>query len=571
MSKTKFTIEEFKVTFNKPTPPKGFSGGEKDDMEKFVKKLSASDSDSVTESALREKTKSAYKDHPAYFVDLLCYKLSKHWDKEQRNVWMKYAPPEAVADAFSKICKGKVFDETSMLEMLQDYEHCEAIRIYFWKNHKDLLKSLAKEKCEELTGKELKDFVGLLPAELRMDLLTDAMEKQNAEVVLSCSSEFFFLPIDDQMKQAKKDLDFFVKNIFIPAHSTTDNALNILKNPQWRAVLQEDPLVWGEIAKTMPIVAVGVAAQTRLNKDSPEPMDLVNEIFNCVCENDGVSMTYFTNPLDTDHALLGGPGEKDKEAKKEQIKKLEEQGYEIPDKPATQCHNLKGVVKQMLQVALGNKVVIEEDHIQHMLLTRPLNEVPGGLLPNTFKGNVCDDSGNYTGQVMFTGVGGTHSHTWLKVNGVDFDPVLGTRGPEVKKSKADEFKWVVPDLLAKGEKGSFIIKDSTLRAAPNKHGFDSAYRLTNSPEDYLQPIFGVTLELVQDVVKVKEVFAKGPAANVLEANDVILKVDGTPPDPGKLNSYNFGSTGQKRVFEIKRGTKKKKYSIKPVDPLSLST
>ncbi|XZE32940.1 hypothetical protein SH501x_003707 [Pirellulaceae bacterium SH501] len=571
MSKAKFTIEEFKVTFKKPTPPNGFSGSDKDDMEKSVKKLTGSASDSVAEAALRDKTSSAYKNHPAYFVELLCYKLSKHWDKGQRDLWMKYAPPEAVADAFQKICEGKVFDEKSMLEMLEEYQSFEAIGLYFWKNHKDLLTSVAKKKCGELAGKDLKEFVALLPADLRKELLTDAMEKQNAEVVLHCSSEFFFLPIQDQMEHAKKDLDFFIKNIFIPAHSNTDNALNILKNPQWRAILQQDPLVWGEIAKTMPIVAVGVAAQKRLDKDPPEPMDLANAIFNCVCENDGVSMTYFTNPLDTDHALLGGPGEKDTEAKKEQIKKLEEQGYDIPDKPATQCHNLKGVVKQMLQLALGSKVTIEEDHIQHMLLTCPLSEVPGGLLPNTFKGNVCDDSGNFTGQVMFTGVGGTHSHTWLKVNGVDFDPVLGTRGPEVKKSKADEFKWVVPDLLAKGEKGSFIIKDPTLRAAPNKHGFDSAYRLTDSPDKYLQPIFGVTLELVQDQVKVKEVFAKGPAANVLEVNDVILKVDKTPPDPSKLSSYNFGSADQKRVFEIKRGAKKKKYSIKPVDPLGLAT
>ena len=330
-------------------------------------------------------------------------------------------------------------------------------------------------------------------------------------------------------------------------------------------------MAWKKLADTMPVLSVGEAAKKRVGKDDATPQELTEAIFDCVLENDGIELTYFTNPLDSDHALLGGPWRKGQKGTRGASRELESQGYDVPDKPATQCHNLKGVVKQMVIQTLGDKVKIEEDHIAGMLLTKPISGMPGGLLPNTFGGNVYDENDKLTGQAMFTGVGGSQSHTWLRIDGVDFDPVLGTRGPAVKAAKADEFTWVVPDLVGKGTKGDFIIKDPKLKPAPNKNGFGSAYRLTKDPTKYIQGVYGLTFEMADKDVKVKEVAKDGPSADILEGGDVVLKVDGAPADGSKFYDYSIGNDGQKRVFEVRRGKKKMKLSVRAVSPLKKGT
>src|SRR5712691_2901718 len=74
-------------------------------------------------------------------------------------------------------------------------------------------------------------------------------------------------------------------------------------------------------------------------------------------------------------------------------------------------------------------------NVNNMLLTKPLASVPGkGLLDKSFGGNVLDDGGKSLDQVLFTGDGGINSHTWLVIDGMEYDPVMGTRGAELAAS-----------------------------------------------------------------------------------------------------------------------------------------
>ena len=78
----KFTIDEFKITFDKPTLPKGLSGKSKDELEGFVKKIANNESRSV--ELFKTSIAEIFKTHETYFVDLLSYKIAKHWDAKER-------------------------------------------------------------------------------------------------------------------------------------------------------------------------------------------------------------------------------------------------------------------------------------------------------------------------------------------------------------------------------------------------------------------------------------------------------------------------------------------------------
>lgn len=179
----------------------------------------------------------------------------------------------------------------------------------------------------------------------------------------------------------------------------------------------------------------------------------------------------------------------------------------MPDQPAMQCDELVTVLKSTMEAALGPNSGVECKHIviKSMVLTQPINTLPGGLLKNTFGGNVYNDSNSLTKQVMFSGndFGATpDAHTYLDVGGMLYDAVLGTRGKAVTDAVADEFgnwekdKWVTKDdaktpvWVASSKKGTgfFVIKQPGLKAAANSNGFSTAYRLTKDVSKYLDAV-----------------------------------------------------------------------------------
>jgi hypothetical protein len=239
----------------------------------------------------------------------------------------------------------------------------------------------------------------------------------------------------------------------------------------------------------------------------------VGAMFDAIMNNQGIPLAYYTNNFTPNHAILSGGSEWDKGFAADQKKTL---GADAPDLPATQCHKLLHLTTELVGQCPGltkpPKVV--QDTCDNMLLTAPLASIPGkGLLDKSFTGNVFDDSDKPTGQILFTGDSGKNSHTWLVIDGVPFDPVLGTRGDQVAASIQERFDWLIVDRVARGASGRYVVKGpgkdgkAVPKAASNKMGFISGYRITANPENYLEDD-----ELIQAKIKPASKSAKPKVA-----------------------------------------------------------
>ena len=218
----------------------------------------------------------------------------------------------------------------------------------------------------------------------------------------------------------------------------------------------------------------------------------VDAMFDAICNNDGIPLAYATNTIDVNRVILTGgtPGDKDFRANQKQAV-----GESYPDLPATQCHMLLYLVKDMTELCpgLSKKPKITQGTINHILLTAALASIPGkGLLDKSFGGNVFDENGASLDRILFTGDSGINSHTWQVIDGVPYDSVLGTRGDEVAASVGAEFKWVILNRVAKSG-SDYIIKGEradgteTPNAKGNKMGFSTGYLMTTTPEKFLTP------------------------------------------------------------------------------------
>jgi hypothetical protein len=145
------------------------------------------------------------------------------------------------------------------------------------------------------------------------------------------------------------------------------------------------------------------------------------------------------------------------------------------------------ITQGMMEMFPGQKPKIVNQSCPNMLMTKALSEIPGrGVLDRSFTGNVFDEQGKPTGKILFSGDNGINSHTWLLVDGVPFDPVLGTKGDDVAGAVAETFDWVIPKRLAKGKKGSYAVQDEKLQPTTNSMGFRTGYYLTKNPAKFLK-------------------------------------------------------------------------------------
>jgi hypothetical protein len=188
---------------------------------------------------------------------------------------------------------------------------------------------------------------------------------------------------------------------------------------------------------------------------------------------------------------LTGGTEADQAFRKQQKQQM---GAGFPDLPSTQCHQLLHMTEDMMNICpgLSKKPKITQGTVSKILLTAPLSGIPGkGLLDKSFGGNVFDEAGSSLDRILFTGDAGINSHTWLVIDGVPFDPVLGTKGPQVAASIGEEFEWIVVDRIAKSASGNYIIKgeredgNATPKPAANQMGFGSGYLMTKAPGKFL--------------------------------------------------------------------------------------
>jgi len=260
-----------------------------------------------------------------------------------------------------------------------------------------------------------------------------------------------------------------------------------------RASLKEEaPDEWEALVDTTPMLKLlenveksFAPKKGQKNPKPPTPAEVVAKIFDSIVNNDGMELGYRSVSEDPVRVILSGGTKEDKEARD---KKKAVIGASFPDIPATQCHSLLELTETLMGACPGVKPKITQGECKDMALTTKLSTIPGtGLLDKSFGGNVFDDNGASLDQVLFTGEGGMKSHTWIVVDGVAYDPVLGTRGADVQAAVAAEFKWKIDDRFAVVGGGFYIVKetDSPLKVTANQMGFTTGYRLTKNPSKFL--------------------------------------------------------------------------------------
>jgi hypothetical protein len=539
----KATIEAFKTAFNKPIAPITAVGG-KLAIDKENKKSDGGD--------FRVKAAKLYKDNPKYFKKLLAYKMAKHWDDPSRHNWINQTPAEAVEEVVGGLVGDKPTAEGMKLAVEQLFD-CTAGIAKLIKTDVDLFLKTVKENYKSLDPKKAKMLGTCIAAPTSYRLLKEVFESGDKELTGAFVSSLQDMPQDDVVKMAETNPAFFMKEVLKPFNGMSNRGVDLLSDPKMRAALAKDDAAWKKFVEATPMLKLMDTIEKKFTPQQTKA-EKVDVVFQSLVKNDGIELTYFTNRLDEDRAILTGMTDKDQE-RRDEMTKL---GTTFPEVPATQCHNLVAVMTRTVKAVLGDDVKITTGFIKGMALTKKLSTLPGGLLPKTFKGNVVDDEGKPTGQVLFTGNEfGEQSHTWPIIDGEAFDPVLGTKGAAVAAAVDNEFTWIVPNTTGKGKGGWFFVPDKTLKCEANPHGFNTMYRLTKEPVQYEQGIFGITLNPGPDNDRLKVNDTAGLANGKLYIGDVILEIDGVSTkgcdtSAEARKAHNLGEIGATKTLKIRR-------------------
>ena len=512
--------DEFKAAFKavkKPKPPGRDGKKQKSALEKAV-----DDAEDWDDPEFKRLAQELYDEQPDYMVDLIAYKFVKHFDEgsEQKPFWTEKVPKEALTKALAKVVPGDMSDkltQATLEKSLFGKGTQENTANIIYERDPEGATEFALTKWSQAYGEGNEDaqlkWAKVMPTTrdgilLAFDQITST---GNADAARTFALRLTNLKKDDGEKTIdptsvdtgleQKELDheairgvaaanpkLFVTQI-LPGLKAQNDFVEIATNPELQTLLKKKaPKEWEELVAATPVLSLLKNVEVAITKKKlKDPAKIVGAMFDAIVNNNGIPLAYATNTIDNNRVILNGGTDKDQKSRE---KTKEVMGDACPDLPATQCHMLLHLTEQMMDLCPGltKKPKITQGTINNILLTKPLASIPGkGLLDKTFGGNVFDEKGKSTDQILFTGDSGKNSHTWVVIDGVEYDPVLGTRGNEVAESIGEQFDWLKEDRVAKSSGGNYIIKglEDTPKPKANKMGFSSGYLMTKQPEKHL--------------------------------------------------------------------------------------
>jgi hypothetical protein len=465
----KKTVKEFKEIFaaiKKPKLPNGISTKDKDALEKDLK-------DEELDKFFKDAGE-LNKKNPAYFADLVAYKLAKHVDTDQKRIaWLNKIPPEAQKAAIAKLVPGDISDPMTR----RAFDKAVA------SGNKNMLALIRARDPVGVGALEQQRFL----AEAKQKV-ADALKGTDDKAAMEQGElQLSVLPPDEIVEIASANPKRFFSTMLVGLKNNA-KFVEILKNPDLRKKLKAlNPGEWKKFEDGTPMLATLAKAEAEVaRKKLTDSTAIMEEVFASVLDTTTMPLGYAATPLDPNNTILSGPTEKSATYRAEQKKLKEKQGDLTPDLPSTDCHHLLYITQGMMEMFPGKKPKIVNQSCPNMLMTKPLSTIPGrGILDRSFTGNVFDEQGKPTGMILFSGDNGINSHTWLLVDGVPFDPVLGVKGNDVAGAVAETFDWLIPQRLAKGKNGSYAVQDKSLKPATNSMGFSTGYYLTKTPAKFL--------------------------------------------------------------------------------------
>lgn len=517
----KKTKEDFKAAFKaikKPKRPPGVSGKEKSALEKAIDETTDWDDPNVIRLA-----KDLYANNPDYMVDLVAYKFVKHFDEGsvKKPFWAQKVPEEAFEKALKKVVPGDMSERLTQVTLERAVrgqgDQSNTVALIYERDPEGTINFALDKRAAAIHDGDVdqqKVWVEVIPTGTQeqvartFEVIAARNDRDAARVFgegISMLTKTADTSEDDAPRDNKAALNaeldhdtiysiaeanprLFVEDV-LPSLKSKNHFIEALGNAKLRKLLERSaPEEWKMLVAETPMLSLLENVEQAIQrKKLNKPSAIVAEMFDAIVNNRGIPLAYATNTIDNNRPILTGGTDKEHEFRANQKQVA---GTDFPDVPATQCHQLLHLTEDMTNMCPGltKKPKITQGTVDNILLTKPLASVPGkGLLDKSFGGNVFDDAGKSLDQVLFTGDSGMNSHTWLVIDGTPYDPVLGTRGPEVAASIDETLDWLIVDRVAKGNKGRYIIKGDpgTPKPKANKMGFGSAYRLTSKPEKYL--------------------------------------------------------------------------------------
>jgi hypothetical protein len=512
-------IKQFKYAFGKPKHPNKNAEKAKVSLEKAVTAvIKKKDPGGTLKSAgiisinnlLNDQLPTYDPKNSEYLDELLAYKLVKHWnEKQELDAWLECCNnPKHHARAITKILDNNPKPEFVM-ECWKRFGENEGVAKVCYERWPDLLLDETLKTIETSPEKLPRFECNPLKSKVALKLFKEDKLDQIPSVYRGK-----VLP-EDAVVMAEKDPQKYA-TLFLTDVKPEDLVL-ALKPPKVREALAKDTELWKQLKKDVPMLRFFEKAQTNVKTTGSvkdKELSLADGVFKeLLKDGNDLNLTYYTNNFTRPDDALGAKPEEMDELVRKKREELAKLGYtDVPDQPAAQCDVLVSILSRVVEGALGPNATVKCKAIviPEMVLTAPLKNLPGpgnkpgkgGLLPIDFGGNVyLEDATAPNGQVFFTGNGveEPNAHTYLDVDGVLYDAVLGTSGDDVLKAVAEKFaKWEsgwktkgdAPQnvKVAKSNGDHWIIEDKTLHAAKNSQGFKTGYRLTKDVSKYAEKV-----------------------------------------------------------------------------------
>ncbi len=245
------------------------------------------------------------------------------------------------------------------------------------------------------------------------------------------------------------------------------------------------PAAYDKLAADIPVLNLVQGVESEVDAKAkmdgrPVPVQgVVDLLFDAFIKNRGMEVAYSGTKVDENLIMLTGQTDADRVYRDTKLKPIMP---DIPAKLSTACHQLLALFQSVLKSYPGLEGLdVKPGDEPTAVLTKKLSTLPGGLIAKTYTGNVFDASGKATGQIFFSGEQQkiSKSHSWVVIEGVAYDPVLGTKGNDVAGAINGKFEFNGDTTVATevGGGGRTLTRDRTKKTS-GEHGINAAWVLS---------------------------------------------------------------------------------------------
>ena len=326
-----------------------------------------------------------------------------------------------------------------------------------------------------------------VPADLGAMAFRLAVENEDAVPIHSLINYLSDLNAGERLDLATGRAAFFINHVLATAKGINPNlTVTVLQDTALMAYLKANAATdYATFAAATPQLNVVEQIQgAGVLQVGADNRGIVDAIFNAIIHNTSISVAYYGSQLTPVDYILSGDTQKARTDRANTVALLQriDPNRIIPTIPATDCHHLLLIFQSIVSSYPGLNVSIARQTEPTAVLTAPLTGTPGGLIANTCQGNTFDDAGALTSQIFFSGEGGVNAHSWLTIEGQDYDILFGSTGAAVAAGIAGRFKSTAnPRVFKQVGANMYMVADDTLATPANPHSFNTAYRLTADP------------------------------------------------------------------------------------------